>query len=209
MIGGWQPKTTLTESVDIWTVWHVGAGIDRDRPSVRARESGAAAVRNARTAGPAAPGIASAPLLAGDTLGTDAAQVSADVAARMRTGTTQAGRRPLVELGDVGAVRRVATAGGCVKQPRMFISVDLLKPSRAISSRTTSARRSICSRSGRRLLPICCWGVPPTPIAHLLLPKNRQNFPGLPSERDIGFEPTTFSLGKGKQPFRAVTGRAK
>ena len=28
-------------------------------------------------------------------------------------------------------------------------------------------------------------------------------------ERDIGFEPTTFSLGKRKRPFRAVTGRAK
>ena len=28
-------------------------------------------------------------------------------------------------------------------------------------------------------------------------------------ERDIGFEPTTFSLGKRKRPFRAVTGSAK
>ena len=28
-------------------------------------------------------------------------------------------------------------------------------------------------------------------------------------ERDIGFEPTTFSLGKRKRPFRAVTGSDK
>jgi len=28
-------------------------------------------------------------------------------------------------------------------------------------------------------------------------------------ERDIGFEPTTFSLGKRKRPFQAVTGSAK
>jgi hypothetical protein len=33
--------------------------------------------------------------------------------------------------------------------------------------------------------------------------------PALPVERDIGFEPTTFSLGKRKQPFLAVTGSAK
>jgi len=31
----------------------------------------------------------------------------------------------------------------------------------------------------------------------------------LAMERDIGFEPTTFSLGKQKRPFRAVTGSAK
>jgi hypothetical protein len=36
-----------------------------------------------------------------------------------------------------------------------------------------------------------------------------ETFHASTAERDTGFEPATFSLGKGKQPFRAVTGRAK
>jgi hypothetical protein len=52
------------------------------------------------------------------------------------------------------------------------------------------------------------WGLPPTLVAHLPSPPNRQSFPGFLTERDTGFEPATFSLGRAV-PDGAVSGEGR